>query len=391
MGAVCGIRLPAGDEPLPYGCQPGEGVKMGAGRRTPFGRGRVPTLLLLVGLLVSACSSAPRLEPRSLPVPTAPAASPTAAAAVSLPRDDAPHDQLSEWWYYTGHLDAASGASYGFELVVFQSIRGRGPVGYAAHYAITDQARGRFVYDQRTAVGSQIGKADSFDLALGDWRMRGSGGRDQLSASLPGYAIDLALQSQKPAALHDQDGLVSFGPAGDSNYYSRTRLDVAGSITVDGRSEPVTGLAWFDHQWGNFVVAGGGWDWFSLQLDDRTEIVGQVIRDDRGGPISTYGTYVDAEGRTTHLGPEQFEAIPSERWTSPTTGVTYETRWRVHLPGPGVDLDVRAVLPNQELDTRPTTGVVYWEGAVRALGTSGGRPVGGRGYVELAGRQPSVR
>ena len=81
----------------------------------------------------------------------------------------------------------------------------------------------------------------------------------------------------------------------------------------------------------------------------------------------------------------------TSRWTSPTTGVTYETRWRVHLPGPGVDLDVRAVLPNQELDTRPTTGVVYWEGAVRALGTSGGRPVGGRGYVELAGRQPSVR
>ena len=231
---------------------------MGGARPARGGRGRAPALLVLIGLLLSACQSAPRLEPRSLPVPTAPAASPTAAAAVSLPRDDAPHDQLSEWWYYTGHLDAASGASYGFELVVFQSIRGRGPVGYAAHYAITDQARGRFVYDQRTAVGSQIGKADSFDLALGDWRMRGSGGRDQLSASLPGYAIDLALQSQKPAALHDQDGLVSFGPAGDSYYYSRTRMDVAGSIAIDGRAEPVTGLAWFDHQWGRSRQGGTG-------------------------------------------------------------------------------------------------------------------------------------
>ena len=83
--------------------------------------------------------------------------------------------------------------------------------------------------------------------------------------------------------------------------------------------------------------------------------------------------------------------MPSERWTSPATGVTYETRWRVHLPSPATDLDVRAVLPNQELDTRPTTGAVYWEGAVRALGTRDGRPVGGRGYVELVGRQPSLR
>src|SRR5207247_6514880 len=139
----------------------------------------------------------------------------------ALPRDDAPHDQLTEWWYYTGHLDTATGGSYGFELVVFQSVRGRGPVGYAAHYAITDPARGRFAYDQRTSVGSQIGKPEGFDLAVGDWRMRGSDGRDQLSAAMPGYGIDLALQSVKPAALHDQDGLVSFGPAGCSYYSCR--------------------------------------------------------------------------------------------------------------------------------------------------------------------------
>jgi predicted secreted hydrolase len=71
--------------------------------------------------------------------------------------------------------------------------------------------------------------------------------------------------------------------------------------------------------------------------------------------------------------------------------VTYETRWRVRLPEPALDLDVRAVLPDQELDTRPTTGVVYWEGAVSAAGTRDGRPIGGRGYVELAGRQPGLR
>jgi predicted secreted hydrolase len=326
-----------------------------------------------------------------VPVPTAPAPVPTAAAPISLPRDDAPHDQLTEWWYYTGHLDTAGGASYGFEMVVFQSVRGRGPVGYAAHYAITDLASRRFAYDQRTSIGSQTGPAEGFDLSVGDWRMRGLDGRDQLSARMPGYAIELDLRSLKPPALHDQDGLVSFGPAGDSYYYSRTRMEVRGTISVDGRPEPVRGLAWFDHQWGNFVFAGGGWDWFSLQLDDQTEIVGQIIRDDRGRPIGTYGTYVDARGGTTHLGPEQFEASPSERWTSPATGVTYETRWRVRLPDPAIELDVRAELPEQELDTRPTTGVLYWEGLVRASGTREGRPVTARGYVELTGREAGLR
>ena len=35
----------------------------------------------------------------------------------SCPRDDAPHDRLTEWWYYTGHLRAADGRRFGFEFV----------------------------------------------------------------------------------------------------------------------------------------------------------------------------------------------------------------------------------------------------------------------------------
>jgi predicted secreted hydrolase len=40
------------------------------------------------------------------------------------------------------------------------------------------------------------------------------------------------------------------------------------------------------------------------------------------------------------------------------------------------------LMDDQELDARASTGTVYWEGAVRALG--GGREVG-RGYLELTG------
>jgi predicted secreted hydrolase len=348
-------------------------------------------LALTALLIVTACSTGPRYEPRSTPVPTAAPPSPTAMVPVTFPRDDAPHDQLTEWWYYTGHLDAGSGQSYGFELVVFQSVRGNGPVGYAAHYAITDLARGKFAFDQRTSIGSQIGRNDGFDLTVGDWRMRGANGQDHLTANMPGYAIDLALASTKPAALHNGVGLISFGPAGDSYYYSRTNMKVTGTLMVDGRAERVTGRAWMDHQWGNFISAGGGWDWFSIQLDDDTELTGSLVRDDAGRVVFSYGTYVDAEGATTHLGANEFTADGSAPWQSSATGASYPTRWRVRGERPRLELHLTAALPNQELDTRPTTGVAYWEGAVKVAGTKDGRPIAGRGYVELTGRQPPAR
>jgi predicted secreted hydrolase len=329
------------------------------------------TALLTLLCLVVGCG-APALAPRSVAVPIAqPSATPT-PRPVAFPRDDAPHGDLTEWWYYTGHLKAADGAEYGFELVFFQSVRGSGPVGYAAHFAVTDIARGVFAYDQRTSLGSQAGAREGFDLAIGDWRARGANGRDQLSARMDGYMIDLALESEKPPALHNNVGLISFGPAGDSYYYSRTRLAVTGKLN----QHDVSGVAWMDHQWGNFISVGGGWDWFSIHFDDRTELTGSIVRDDAGNTLLVYGTHVDAAGRSRHL--ERFEATPTQTWTSPRTGTTYPSGWRVRSDD--LDLVLTPLLRDQELDTRATTGQVYWEGAVSVTGTRTGR-----GYVELTG------
>jgi predicted secreted hydrolase len=330
-------------------------------------------LLLFVALAatVAACEAVPSSR-SSLAIPRAVSTATPTPRPVQFPGDDAPHSDLTEWWYYTGHLKAADGGDYGFEMVVFQSVRGSGPVGYAAHFAVTDVRNGRFAYDQRTSIGSQIGRSDGFDLAVGDWRMTGSGGRDQLSARMEGYAIELALESEKPPALHNNAGVISFGPAGDSYYYSRTRLAVTGKLN----DQPVTGVAWMDHQWGNFISVGGGWDWFSVHFDDRTELTGSIVRDDAGNALLVYGTFVEADGRTRHL--DRFDATPLGTWTSPRTGTTYPSGWRVRAG----DLDVvlTPVLQDQELDTRPTTGQVYWEGAVTATGSRTGR-----GYVELTG------
>ncbi len=304
---------------------------------------------------------------------------------IDLPRDEAPHRDLTEWWYYTGHLEA-EGKEYGFELVTFQVVRGAIPVTYISHFAITDVGRGRFAYDQKQASGAQPQPEQGFRVGAGGWEMSGLGGRDRLRASMEGYSIDLVLTATKPPVLHDGDGILSLGPAGDTYYYSRTRMSVEGMLTDHGKRLPVTGQAWMDHQWGNFItVAGGGWDWYSAQLDDGSEVTVSVLRDAEGKEILTYGTYVGPDGTTEDLREEGFEVIPTAQWKSPRTGTTYPANWRLKVPRKQLDLRITPVLPDQELDTRRTTGVVYWEGAVRVTGTRAGNPVAGKGYVELTG------
>ena len=43
------------------------------------------------------------------------------------------------------------------------------------------------------------------------------------------------------------------------------------------------------------------------------------------------------------------------------------------------------MLADQELDTRQSTSMVYWEGDQTVVGTANGQPIAGRGYVELVG------
>jgi len=344
------------------------------------------TLLLVLGgavlcLALAACAAAPPPLPPAPPLPT-PSIQP-----ISFPRDDGAHAMLTEWWYYTGHLLAPDGARYGFELVTFQALRGQNPPVYVSHFAITDHQRRAFAFDQHAEpAGQSVAAADGFNLDVGGWTMRGANGLDQLAAAMPGYAIQLVTHALKPPVLHEGDGYISFGPAGDSYYYSRTRLEVSGTVADHDLQRPVEGEAWFDHQWGNFLVVGaGGWDWFSAQLDDGSDLTLSLVRDDRGHVPLAYGTYVDREGRATHLPPERFQVEATGSWTSPHSGAPYPMGWHVVLKDPSLDLTLTPVLQDQELDTGRTTGATYWEGEVTIAGTAAGVPVAGRGYVELTG------
>ena len=395
--------------------------------------------LAAIAFLVAACGgpvagagpilanpTAPRPSLAAPTVPPVPVADPL---PVVLPRDDGPHDRLTEWWYYTGHLDgtAADGTRHelGFEYVIFRAERGSFPTTWASHLAITDETGNRFHYAQRLEVGAGVdrsprdaaGTPSGFDLALTGvdptdaatfdrpaWTMRGFDGTDTLGAVLSrdeaaaagspgGLALALELHATKPAALHDRDGWIDFGPAGSSYYYSRTAMDASGTVVLDGRELPVTGQAWFDHQWGDFIsVGGGGWDWFAVNLDDGTDLTLSLVRDANGSYPLIYGTIVDPNGTTRHLERDEFAVDVTERWTSPTTGADYPAGWILTIPGEDdLVIELRPTVAAQELDTSATTGVVYWEGSQVVGGTRDGVPIGGDAYVELTGYVASAR
>ena len=386
-------------------------------RRSP-----VPLGLLVVAVLVAGCAgpilaNAPAPHPFMTPAPAASA--PADPQPIVLPRDDGAHHRLTEWWYYTGHLADSTGGHWGFEFVVFRAERGDFAVSWASHLALTDETGGAFHYAQRSEVGPQVdvtaaaqaspgGTATAFALAVrgldasdpstlqrAPWVMGGAGGTDRLAAvatpgetlgdPVDGFGLALALSATKPPALHDGDGWVSFGPGGGSYYYSRTAMRAAGTIQLGDRTLQVDGTAWFDHQWGDFIAIGGGWDWFAANLDDGTDITLSLVRAPDGSYPLVYGTLVDAVGGSHHLAAGDFTVTPTGSWTSPATHAAYPAGWTVSLPGQNLTLTLAPTVPQQELDTRASTGVVYWEGSQVVTATRAGATIGGRGYVELTG------
>jgi predicted secreted hydrolase len=254
----------------------------------------------------------------------------------------------------------------------------------------------------RDAAGTPAG----FDLAIvGDpagapWELVGSNGMDAIHAAagptdvspsgFP-FGLDLTLAAVKRPALHEGIGWVPFGPAGGSYYYSRPRLAVSGTLTIDGAPSKVTGLSWFDHQWGDFIsVGGGGWDWFAVNLDDGTDLTLSLIRAADGTYPLVYGTFDDASGAFSHLASTDFDVASTASWTSPETGTTYPAGWRIAIPGRELVVVLSPTVADQELDTRRTTGVVYWEGSQRVTASVGRQSVGGQAYVELTGYAASM-
>ena len=325
----------------------------------------------------------------------------------SFPADHGPHTAFrTEWWYWTGNLRAAGpgGAPrrFGFQLTFFRTalaptVPPRGSAWaardvYLAHLALSDVEGGRFHARDRSARGALdlAGASTSpFRVWVGNWAA-GLGAADgwplHLRAGEKDFGIDLTLSAGKPPVLQGERGLSrkSAEPGNASYYYSLTRMPVTGTVELGAQAFPVEGLAWMDREWSTSALGPDqiGWDWFAVQLDDGRELMLYRLRQRDGGVArESGGTLVGVDGTTRGLDRDSVEVLVLDQWVSPRGGTRYPAGWRIRVPGAALDLVVKPLLPDQELDV----GVRYWEGAVRVDGTADGHTVSGSGYVELVG------
>jgi predicted secreted hydrolase len=368
-------------------------------RRNIVGAGLAPALLALLAfvLLLSSCGFPGTVSTSAqLPVvnltPTA-----TPLPSIRFPQDEAAHRDLTEWWYYTGHMNAAMPGGqvhhYGFELVFFQVLRGDLPPVYAAHFAISDITRGEFHFDQRRllepdAVIPDGTSTSGIHVHINDWSINGVNGSDHLAANMTNYALHIDLHGLKSATLHNGNGLITYGLGGFSYYYSRTRMSLSGILVDHNQPLKVSGEAWMDHQWGNFLsLGGGGWDWFSIQLNNNTEMMLYLIRDASGKTISSYVGYIGPQAESFLLPASVLKVTVLNHWRSPVSGANYPSGWRLEIRDAQLQASLTLLpeLRDQELVAYQSTGNSYWEGAVSIQGQSAGQIVKGEGYVELTG------
>jgi predicted secreted hydrolase len=316
-----------------------------------------------------------------------------------FPRDHFEHpDFRTEWWYYTGNVRTADGARFGFELVFFRQGERRGESDnrsawrvddlYLAHVALTDIAGRRFLYKERlNRAGPGVAGASFAQRRVwnGNWSATWDGERQTLAAVADGIRFHLQLAPLQPLVIHGEQGVSQKAEgAGKASYYvSFPRLAVTGEI--NGRA--VTGTAWMDHEWFTHQLEStqAGWDWFSAQLADGSDLMVFQLRR-RDGTIDPYssGTYIDPQGHARHLKAGEFKLEPRAYWTSPKTKARYPIEWRISISDLHLALECKAALPDQELGGEHN-GPNYWEGAVTYSGSTSGV-----GYLEMTGYDKPV-
>jgi len=326
----------------------------------------------------------------------------------AFPRDHGSHEEFrTEWWYYTGQLRAKDGRPFGYQLTFFRrgmlreqtkTLPSQWAVTqlYLAHFAVSDLSKSRFHYAEKMSRAG-LGKAGAAPDRLHAWidhwsaeSLSATPGTQTLQAAEGDLAIELTVSPEKPLVLHGTGGVSrkGAGVGQASHYYSFTRLATTGKLTVGNESFDVTGTSWMDHEFGSADLDKDliGWDWFSLQLDDQRELMLYRLRrtDGSADPASS-GTVIDRDGRGHHLLLGDFTLEPTSYWTSQTSHARYPQRWRLTIPSQQLSLELVPLMADQELSTKRSTQVTYWEGAIETTGMAQGKPIHGQGYMELTG------
>lgn len=329
-----------------------------------------------------------------------------------FPVDHAPHPAFrSEWWYLTAHLEDDAGRPIGIQFTLFRQALAppqaipedddsawRTEQVWMAHFAIGAEGTGHLASERfaRGALGLAGAQGAPFAAWLDDWRLesvgpgffplrlraslaRGEGGRDA-----PAVALDLEFGSERAPVPQGENGLSrkSDRAGNASYYYSFTRLDGQGTVTVDGQAQAVAGLGWLDREWSTSALDPGqtGWDWFALHLDDgRDLMMYRIRREDGSVDAASAGVIADGDGGRRMLARDDWELAPLEYWQD-EQGARWPVAWRLAIPEEEIAGVVRAVVP----DALNRLAVRYWEGMV-CLDAASSNAVGGCGYLELTG------
>lgn len=347
------------------------------------------------------------------------AATANAAPALVFPRDFGAHPQTKiEWWYATGWLqDSAvpdTHPAFGFQLTFFRSRTGLADTLNSrfaarqllfAHAALTDLGGQRLVHAERIARWSGDERAARASASLvdtrvhiGDWRLERNGveAGSVYNAALgdegAGFAYRLVLATTQPLLLQGAAGLSQKGPdaAQASRYYSQPQLAVSGELRHGGKARTVRGSAWLDHEWSDSLLPEGavGWDWIGINLADGSALTAFQLRRADGSVVWAGGSQRARGGEVRAFGADTLQFEPLAHWTSAATRARYPVRWRVRTPA-GL-FELRALLDAQELDSRASTGTVYWEGLAELLDAGTGRRLG-LGYLEMTGYAAPLR
>jgi predicted secreted hydrolase len=314
----------------------------------------------------------------------------------AFPADHGAHPEApAELWDFAGIAVDEAGRSYGFRLsfarLGLSPEAPNRPSAWAASavyrgvFALADAAAGRFQGHERharAALGMSGYAPETGRLWLDGWTATvptGSAGGFALKAGVDGAMVDLRLESRKSPVRPDPAGL----PGGRLQGYVLSRLDLAGTVAVDGTPRPVTGSGWLSRSWGRLLPPGGpvALNRFQLQLDDGRDllIVEMRRRDGSAEPLAG-GLVVAPDGRATALPRHDLHLEPAGFWTSSATGRRYPVAWRVALAG--AELDLAPLVEDQEIG-----GLLpAWSGTVRVRGRDAqGRPLSGVGFVDVAG------
>ncbi len=330
---------------------------------------------------------------------------------IEFPRDLGAHDEYqTEWWYYTGNLQADDGREFGFQYTIFRRAlaatddqvsaetdpsQWRTTQVYLVHFTISDIANQAFYHTERySRAGAQLAgaQAQPYRVWVEDMQIaEQADGRVRLiaAASSDGtpYALDLTLTQTLAPILHGDGGLSakSLEPGNASYYYSQVQQIADGTVTIDGTAIPVTGKAWTDHEYSTSVLSEGalGWDWFSLQFDDGAALMLFQIRQQDGAiEAASSGTFIYPDGSTVDISVDDWQLSVENRWKSPVTNANYPVAWRLDIDKIGLTLTGQAKMDNQELTVSAGS---YWEGAVEFSGQRDGTAVSAEGYIEMTG------